>query len=78
MNTNFFMRHFCCYEWETDVNNVKKKKIKHSMSLKSCCSRHLFFSLVFFLSHTIRFLFDLIKQYYSAFTRKFIYMLKAS
>ena len=62
MNTNFFMRHFFRYEWETDVNNVKKKKkIKHSMSLKSCCSRHLFFSLVFFLSHTIRFLFDLIK-----------------
>ena len=25
MNTNFFMRHFFRYEWETDVNNVKKK-----------------------------------------------------
>ena len=52
MNTNFFMRHFCCYEWETDVNNVKKKKIKHSMSLKSCCSRHLFFfTSIFFESY---------------------------
>ena len=36
-----------------------------SMSLKSCYSRQLLLSLVFILSHAVRFLLDLINQYYS-------------
>ena len=44
---------------------------------KSCYSRQLLFSLVFILSHNLRFLLDLINQYYSLFTTKFIYILKA-
>ena len=54
-----------------------EKTLKYSMSLKSCYSRQLLFSLVFILSHTVRFLLDLINQYYSLFTTKFINMLKA-
>ena len=65
----FFMRLFFCYELEIDVNNVVKKKI---MSLKTCYSR-LLFSLLFFLIHTVRFLLDLINQYYNLLTTKFIY-----
>ena len=37
-----------------------EKKLKYSMSLKSRYSRQLLFSLVFILSHTVRFLLDLI------------------
>ena len=40
------------------------------MSLKSCYSRQLLFSLVFILSHTVRFLLDLINQYYGFFYHK--------
>ena len=63
-----FYETFFCYELETDVNNVmKKKNKKKTVSLKSCYSRQLLFSLALNLSHTARFLLDLKKQYYSLF-----------
>ena len=47
----------------TDVNNVMKKKLKYIMSLKSFYSKQLLFSLVIILSHTVRFMLNLINQY---------------
>ena len=41
------------------------KKIKHNISLKSCYSGQLLFSLAFILSHTVKFLLDLINQHNS-------------
>ena len=52
-------------------------KLKHSLSLKRCYSKQLFFPLVFILGRIVRFLLNLINQYYSLLTAKFIYMLKA-
>ena len=40
-----------------------EKKLKYIMSLKSFYSRQLLFSLVIILSHTVRFMLDVINQY---------------
>ena len=56
----FFMRLFFGMNW---CNQHDGKKLKCIMPLKSFYSRQLIFSLVIILSHTVRFMLDLINQY---------------
>ena len=60
MNTYFFMRLFFGMNW---CKQRDEKKLKYIMSLKSFYSRQLLFSLAIILSHTVRFMLDLINQY---------------